>query len=453
MITTVEIGDRRVAVATARGAAGGVQTASAELPSDFTERSPSDRASAIRTAMQACGVNGRKFVLVVPRRHAILRDFTLPPGDPEETQQMIRFQLERDLPVPVEDVALSYSTVEQDGGKIRVDAVAIPKTILDPVLSALDEAGYKPSGVHVSSFGLPAFASEDRDPSAVVSVAGNLMELVITDGGRHIFSRSAKIGEESGEQIAMEVERSLLSFASKHPDREVREVKLAAGGEDARTLAASISRHLGKSVETYDRGECRPEMASAAGISMALARWPEQIPDVLHPPVVKKKFKITKGHRVGAIVASGFLLMLFLMHFLLSDLRAELDLLETQLEDIEPRVEAVQTTLDRTRLAQKWGNQRFSWVDYLADLSNRMNSRKQVLLSFAVEESGSVRFSGKASAKEAINELLSELRSCEYFRDVKFRDARENNDKSSYRWNFSIDGHLEGFEMPKKGGR
>ena len=104
-LTIVEIGDGLVAAATARGPDGPIQGATATLPADFPTLEVGDRGKALQKALQDCGVTGKKYALVLPRRQALLREFNLPPGEPEEHQQMIRFQLERELPVPRPDPA------------------------------------------------------------------------------------------------------------------------------------------------------------------------------------------------------------------------------------------------------------------------------------------------------------------------------------------------------------
>src|SRR5262245_29306098 len=104
-VTAVLLGDRTLSVVAGNPAARGVELthgASATLPDGFAGFDGDARSAALRTALEAVGAGGRRCVLVVPRPLAILRTFTLPAGTPEELQNMIRFQLEKELPIPLD---------------------------------------------------------------------------------------------------------------------------------------------------------------------------------------------------------------------------------------------------------------------------------------------------------------------------------------------------------------
>src|SRR5262245_44442584 len=104
--TAVLYGERSLAVVAGRAAAKGVElthAASAALPQDYPTMDADAQTAALRHALDSAGA-GHKCVLVVPRHLAILRTFTVPAGSPEELQSMIRFQLEKDLPLPLDQV-------------------------------------------------------------------------------------------------------------------------------------------------------------------------------------------------------------------------------------------------------------------------------------------------------------------------------------------------------------
>ncbi|HEU4339563.1 MAG TPA: hypothetical protein VFS19_05805, partial [Planctomycetota bacterium] len=111
--TAVFLGDRMLAVVAGKSAARGVElthAASASLPEGYASLEGDAQTSALREALGATSAGARRCVLVVPRPLAIWRSFSIPTGSPEELQNMIRFQLEKDLPLPLDQVRYAYAT-------------------------------------------------------------------------------------------------------------------------------------------------------------------------------------------------------------------------------------------------------------------------------------------------------------------------------------------------------
>lgn len=447
-LTTVEVGDRTIASATAR-AEGSVRTATARLPENFAGLEPAARAEAFRKALEVCGVADHRFSLVLPRRNVILREFELPPGEPEEIQQMIRFQLERDLPLPMEDVRFSYTTATGPDGKVRVVAAAVPHDVLDTILAALEGAGFRPAHVYVSCFGLASLAPEGPNPSAVVAMTNGHAEIVIAEGGAHVFSRSAPIPERSCDVLAMELERTLLSYSGRFPGRTVEDMTLAASGPEAEEIARGVSQRLGRTLKTLETAECGLEAAAALGVSVAAAKRPDALPDVLHPPVIKRKFRLTRMHRIVGIAALSALVVLVLSQLLMSARVSRLAELEASLKELQPRVETVKATMAHIQQAREWDDLRFPWIDLLKDLSERIDPAMLIILNANFEDSGAVRLTGKAKSEDAFNDLLKKLGESKFFKSAGFEYRQRNQDKSDYRWDFAIKGELAGFEKKK----
>ena len=192
MLTSVEIRDDKVLAAN-----GASHSRSADLPKDFGTADDDGRAAALRKALSECHVAAGRYALVLPRRRAILREFQVPPGEADEVHRMILFQLERDLPVPLEDVHYSYVTTKGDEESVRVVAGAIPKKILDPLLADLDRAGCRPGHVYISCFGLASLAPAGMGSSAVVGLMDGYAEIVIAEKGVHVLSSSATLPERT----------------------------------------------------------------------------------------------------------------------------------------------------------------------------------------------------------------------------------------------------------------
>ncbi|HXG62030.1 MAG TPA: hypothetical protein VNO22_11675 [Planctomycetota bacterium] len=151
----VEIGSRRLAAAHARANGRGaeiVRLETAELSGP----------EGVREAAARCGLSGGRAVVVVPRRHAIFREFELPEGTPEELAAMARFQAERRLPLPPERVHMAFVELGRAEGKVRMQLAAVPREVLDPAVAALEGAGVKVVGATVSTFALAGRVPPDE---------------------------------------------------------------------------------------------------------------------------------------------------------------------------------------------------------------------------------------------------------------------------------------------------
>jgi Tfp pilus assembly protein PilN len=265
-----------------------------------------------------------------------------------------------------------------------------------------------------------------------------------------VYSRSTPVAELSAETVAMEVERTILSCTGRIPGRSVDDVRLAASGEEAEELAESISRHLGRPVATCADANCGLELSSAAGVSVAAVRRPGEIPDLLHPPLMQKKFQLTRTHKIVGIVALALILILVVGQIVMGARAGALADLEEELRRSRPRTQEMLATMERTKLSRVWAEKRFPWVDLLLDVSEKLDHSRVVVLTFQVSEDGTLELSGKAKSKEAVNDAIVELSKSGFFRSVEFRGAEEKRDKTGYDVSFRIIGQVEGLQRLKK---
>src|SRR5262245_33045694 len=222
MLTAIELGPKRLTAVTVKVNGRGpeiVQAGTAELGGVDAE--------SIRAALGKTGVSGPRGVLVVSRGQALLRELELPAGTPDELVAMVRFQVEREMPLPLDQVRYSYIATGRSDGKVRVQVAAVPRDVLDPAVTAVEAAGMKVAGAYVSSFGLLSLYGKP-EAAALVEVAGTEAEILVTNQGRMELSRTAPLEDGySPQDVAQEIHRTLLSYASRSPGQEVGKIVLA----------------------------------------------------------------------------------------------------------------------------------------------------------------------------------------------------------------------------------
>lgn len=442
ILTAVELGAKTLSAVTARVNGQGPQIVSAGS-SPLAGTDP----ESLRAALAQCGAEGPRVMLVLPRGQAILRDLELPEGSPEELVAMVRFQMERDLPLPLDQVRFSYIETGREGGKVRIQVAAVPRDVIDPAIAAVEGAGWKVSGATISSYGLLALCPEG-EPVALVEVAAGEAEILVAEGGRILFSRTAPLPDgPSPDTLAEEIGRTLLAWSARAPGREVRRVLLAGEGPEAVALAGDIRARLSRDVDPVGPGDL--ETAPAAGLCLSILRG-RLVPDLLHPPTALKKFRLTRNHRIVALSAAILLLLGVWSQVALAEKRDVLKQRQQKLAEVEPKAAALLKTQQQTEIAHQWYRKRNLWVPTLTSLRKYVRTESLWIVSASFDDAGLVRLQGKTKDDSHVHALITALTATGQFEDVKNDGTRQNSDKGDYKRDFSVTAHLKKPAPPRK---
>ncbi len=439
-LTAIELGSASLTAVTARINGQGAQIVHSGTAGIAALDGPS-----ITAALEKCGVaeeaRRQKAILLIPRGQALLRELELPESTPEELVPMVRFQVERELPLPLDQVRYSYVETGREGGKVRIQVVAVPRDVLDPALAALEAAGVKVSGAYISSFGLLALY-RDGEPAALVEVAAGEAEILVVSQGRMEISRTAPLLDgPSAEFIAQEVDRTLLAYAARAPGREVTKVILAGEGAQAADLARDLGVRLSREVALAGPGDL--ETATVAGICLGLSRG-AAIPDILNPPVAVRRFRLTRAHRLIGLAALALIGLVVWSQMAISDRVEDLRRKREQLKTQEPRAVEVQRRSQQTAVAHEWYRHRRTWIRMLETLAQPVSRENLWLSSTTIEDTGTVRLMGKAREARHVDDYVSSLTKTGIFGSVRIETVRDNSDRNEYRKDFTVNAVLAG---------
>jgi hypothetical protein len=443
MLTAIELGPKSLTAVTVKVNGRGpeiVQSGTAELTGHD--------ADTIKLALVKTGVTGPKGVLVVSRGQALLRDLELPAGSADELVSMVRFQVEREMPIPLDQVRYSYIETGRANGKVRIQVAAVPREMLDPAVAAVEAAGIKVAGVYISSFGLLSLYGK-TDRATLVEVANGEAEILVTQGGRMEFSRTAPLdGELQADQIAQEIRRTLLSYGTKYAGRDTGQIILAGEGPAAVALAGALGQALDRSVTSVGPGSL--ETATAAGVCSGLLRG-IVMPDLLHPPVAMRKFTLTKRHRIGGMAAFILLLLFVWSQIALSSKRAELEKKRQQLDALKPRATALTRTQTQTQLANQWFKTRNVWIDILSAFRQNVNTKTLWIVNVSFEDPGVIRLVGRALDDTHVTEFVTALKKTGKFGNIAIeRVDPTKSDNPNYRKDFTVNAQLAGVDTRRR---
>jgi type IV pilus assembly protein PilM len=266
----VEISPERVAVATMAGRGNDLVVhgyASEPLPNgavvaSLTAHNIVDRprvVTAMRAAFDRLGSRPRRVALVIPdlaARVSLLR-FDRVPARREDLEQLVRWQLKKSAPFPVDDACVTYSPAGvRDGGHEFLVAMA-RREIVREYEGVCDEAGTYAGLVDLATLSvLNLFLSSREAPQGdwlVVHMQPEYTTLAIVRGQDVIFYRSRPEGDH--DSLADLVHQTVMYYQDRLSGQGFQHVLLGGAGRMPGSLhsaAQGLEERLGASVEPID---------------------------------------------------------------------------------------------------------------------------------------------------------------------------------------------------------
>jgi type IV pilus assembly protein PilM len=266
----VEISAERVAVATMAGRGNDLVVhgyASEPLPTgavvpSLTAHNVVDRprvVTALRAAIERLGSRPRRVALVIPdlaARVSLLR-FDRVPARREDLDQLVRWQLKKSAPFPVDDACVTYNAGGQrDGGQEFLVAMARHEIVRE-YEGVCDEAGTYAGLVDLATLSvLNLFLSSREMPQGdwlVVHMQPEYTTLAILRGQDVIFYRSRPEGDD--DSLADLVHQTEMYYQDRLSGQGFQHVLLGGSGRVPGSLhsaARSLEERLGAAVEPID---------------------------------------------------------------------------------------------------------------------------------------------------------------------------------------------------------
>ena len=256
------------AVVSARGSDATVQSfafeplpAGALVPS-LTGQNVVDRpavVAAIKAVMDRIG-RPKKVALVVPdlaTRVSLVR-FDQLPASREDLDQLIRWQVKKSAPFPIEEASLTWTPGSQaiEGGHEFVVALA-RRDVIREYESACESAGLHAGLIDLSTFSVVnCYLAGGRVPTGdwlVVQVRSDYTSIAIMRGGDVIFFRNR--GEGEGDALADLVHQTTMYYQDRLSGQGFTRVLVGGTGRlggDLEMARRGLEERLGVPVETID---------------------------------------------------------------------------------------------------------------------------------------------------------------------------------------------------------
>jgi len=160
---------------------------------------PAALAREIRELLAEARTRKRYVVTAVPNPGIILRTIQVPKMPPKEMEEAVRWEAERYIPFPIDEVVLDFAPLEplaevQEGEQVEVMVGAARQEAVAGLIEALREAGLTPVVLDVKPFaGLYPLEEElTKDPERVavaLEIGADSTSLVLTRGDQPLAAR------------------------------------------------------------------------------------------------------------------------------------------------------------------------------------------------------------------------------------------------------------------------
>src|SRR5437867_3867352 len=369
--------------------------------------------AALRAELDARGLAARKVAIGLARSAVTVKPIELP-AVAGETREMVKFELERHLPIPADDAAFDFVPLPTEAepesaasaGK-RVLIVAADRRVVDAALRLAEEAKLRPMSITVAAHELITLVETDRRQRvAWLHRTGDSADLLLLHGSALVWSRCFPANDAT---LVAETRRS---FAGARW-RECDAVWVSGDGAAAAALldlgvpisdppwTAQARRRLAEIAEPRGATELAVATASSRGI-----RPLDLIPSSIKPRRLTRQEMFT-----GGVLAATVLLALAAL--LVPGYRESRSLgrLNAEIARIDPEVRTVERVareLERKRqllvTIEKIGTGALQPLPVLRELTEVLPNDAWV--TYLAFDAKGVELTGQAGAASTLIPLL-----------------------------------------------
>lgn len=156
---------------------------------------------AVKELYDGSSIKNKDVVVAIPESSVFTRFLELPGVKDDEIQNAVFYQTREFLPIPVEEVQMSFIKVgyNEQMSAPRVLVVAAPRKIVDIYLNVCELAGLSPVAIETESIamGRAMYRSTNEAQLVMLDFGANTTDMSIMNNGYLVFSQSISIGSDA----------------------------------------------------------------------------------------------------------------------------------------------------------------------------------------------------------------------------------------------------------------
>ncbi len=424
-------------------------------------------AEAIRQLLESHGVKANKVNIGISGLGCLTRPALFPLLPKEVLREAIEREAARVLPVPLEQLYLSWQVIPSSTENTEAFIVAIPRKIIDSLVRTLRLANLKFQFLGLKPL-LQAGTSKE-ETSVIVDIQENEFDIVVISGGKPqpvrtmSFPGASTAWEEKLSSIADELERTISFFnanSQKNPLNNDIPLFVSGAVNDADDTLAFLSERLDRQVERLVASVDCPEDIDTFYYSVNLAMVYNRIREKKEPPplvislnILPEEFHIkavSMSHilpvPVGVIMVGALLFLFLLTQSIATENKSVQAKIEnTNLLLVQRQAESIQATA-RIRELQEFvdANQLLignytETLEYIDDKSQSINRyldttvsgiKNFVTLHHIDYSDEKLTIQGQSTGVLRISTFLKEIFAHQVFSDIEsLKIVEDDNDK------------------------
>lgn len=316
--------------------------------------------------------------LALPTRDLIFRTIRFPSSDAAELEAMAMNQIEKDSPLPIEEMVASFEILEQvqDSSLVLCAAAPLPAVETARLASGADPARIE--RVDAVALGLLRSLADSREGAPSLSARdivlvdeGGAVTLAIVDSGRPVLIRSAGDAQTASKSDLIRTVRiALIQTGGEHGPMPLGRLVVVTGEDALRTAATAAATAVNCPVVAPSRQSFPSPARGIAQRTMegrSLNLFPADWSNRLSERKFRKSFRtgIAAAAAVWALLA-GYL---FGWPVLLDQRIKALDAEVSRLAPDEAKVDDIRT---RIKIIERYSDRTFSPMEALLEVSNAL---------------------------------------------------------------------------------
>jgi hypothetical protein len=284
----------------------------------------SAEARAVKTLQEAATATAGNgdLQLALPCNAALMERLTLPSTDADELHGMVRLQLEKTLPFPLEEVTTGYEVISQAGNESTLLAIAVNNKQLDALCEPLRQQSRLPGRITVFAMHAAMTCPPDKVVLLVYREEGKIV-LAICENARLGYAQTFDASD--ADALVNELPQMLLSAELAGASTNFAEVR----------LERSCARLLGALVKFFDLPVslvALDEVASQPQCNLLPASWRSETKRV-ESAAKLKSWLVLSGLMYFAVVGCALAYLLLL--------RIQVNRLDRKIAADQPQIEFV----------------------------------------------------------------------------------------------------------------
>lgn len=441
------------------------------LPTDSETAPPLQ--TALKKLLEQLKASNPGIVVGLPSDRTFYRTVKVPFKEEKKVRQVLPFELEPNLPVPVDDLIIDYQP-DDDPENNGLLTAAIARPALDEMTADLAALELRPQLIVPGDFplalGLTLYSDQLDDQALLLEVGAQKATLFVLDAGKVAMVRTmrADVDSDAGiETLALGVRQTLTAFADGRPNGYTPKITLLSGPAFS---DKKVSIQLGDALELptrmADLRSAVPKLDAANGLpgwqpclhdgalAMALIEAENRpcINFLRSSSMFRNFWTAYQQYLRGPMILLALVILLSMGGAIIDGhmMQKQLDELNNEMEDIfaatfpgARRVGDVKgqmiSELKKARssgIDPEQSGPKVRTIDILYELSQLIPAEIDVVFNRMVLGSDGLTVAGVAAAFNVVDDVKSRLEKSALFKQVTIASA--NMDKAGEKVNFKL---------------